>query len=1704
MAAHSSVELTFKVKVNENTSKTQKEIVNQARYEDGWNPSSGKDPSAPTNEVVHRTETIINPKTDGVMVEKTAEPVRNSRVAAGDKITYTLKAVNTGEAAAAFVRIRDYVPAHTTFESVDSGNGAFIEDGNYVEWIVKDLAVGVDKAQTVSFTVTVDDDEDVANGTLIKNVALFEATKDDPGDPGDIPDDPGQDGGTTTHTTGEDPTPASLLVQKDSNPAPGSFVNNGSEIVYSLKVTNTGGSATSNACVTDAVPAGTTYKANSASGAGSFTYNEKERRLEWTGISLDSEKSTTLSFTVTVDDDTTGTVTNQARYQIGWDPASGSEPVNYSNAVSHLLQTPPPPPPTGDTVTTYKTAEPANNSVVEGGQDITYTLKAVNTGASTAPFVRIRDYVPAHTTFKSVDSGNGAYISSGGYVEWIVKNLGVGEDNAQTVSFTVTVDKDVVKGINITNTVLSESSKDDPGKPGDNPKDPKDTGGSTIHKTDDTPTDARLEVAKGADPEPGLLVQHGSEIAYSLKVTNVGEKATDNACVTDAVPAGTTYKAGSASEEGTFTYNEKAGRLEWTGISLAKGESKTLTFTVTVNDDATGTVENQAKFQIDWDSSTGKDPEGTTNKVKHPIEPPDPIIPATEVTVRKTADPAGGYVEPGTDITYTLTAVNSGDTTASYVRIRDYVPAYTTFKSMVDGDGVGTYVEDGNYVEWIVKDLAVGEENAKTVKFTVTVDAKPPKKAKIKNVALYDVTDDDPGDPGDNPDDPQTPTVPTKHTTDKDDPVGALLSVEKKANPAAGKEVSPGQEIEYSLVFTNTGDKATDNAGAVDYIPAGTTYVEGSCEADGGRYNAEKGRVEWHSIHLDANGGTTTVKFKVRVNDNATGKVKNNALFNKTGGWDQNDPDPSDSTNIVVHPVRDTPDDKTGYQLTVYKSSDPASGNYVKKGGTITYTFTAKNTGSEKVPYTRIRDYVPTGTTFASVADGGVFVSTGGYVEWVLKDIAANSEKSVSYTVTVNQDAQTYIEDTALYDTPKEDPGEPGKTGDDPKKETNKTEQTTDDTKPVPALIDMEKQSNPPAGTAVGAGSEIVYTLVFKNNGGLETKEAGARDYIPKGTAYVEGSATGGGVYNAATNCVEWTGVSVPAQGTTAVSFTVKVVSDAWNILGDGGVVANQALFANGWKGGTDPGNSSNIVEHPQGGKGDTPDPGKMTVYKTANPKSGSYAAKGSKITYSLEAKNTDAYTMHYVRVRDYIPTGTTYVSVADGGVYKETADGRAYVEWVLTDIAPNESKKVSYTVEINDDAPTFVENVALYDVHDKDPGKPGETGDDPKRDSNTVVHSTDPDVPVPAILELEKSADPAPGTAVDAGGVITYSLTFRNNGGTDAKHAGARDYIPAGTAYVEDSASDGGTYDATRNCVDWTDIVVPKQSSKTVTFQVRVSKDAKTDIENQALFADGFSGGDDPDGTSNITVNPVNPYDASLSLVKESNVGSETEVHAGDVITYTLTLKNAGSTSTDTAGVRDYVPVGTTYVDGSADESGGVYDESRRCVDWTNVHVEAEGQTVLSFAVRVNDDIAEEEIKNVGLFSDDWDGKADPTDTSNTVRNITDLGDGTASPIADNAAADPKSPTYGDSVSTGEMALIAALAALMAVLLMMFGVAKVRRDRAMQMAGAGAGVGAGAGRAMGATGVGAGRPAGTTMTPGRPTRQATAPNRPTRRPTRR
>lgn len=282
----------------------------------------------------------------------------------------------------------------------------------------------------------------------------------------------------------------------------------------------------------------------------------------------------------------------------------------------------------------------------------------------------------------------------------------------------------------------------------------------------------------------------------------------------------------------------------------------------------------------------------------------------------------------------------------------------------------------------------------------------------------------------------------------------------------------------------------------------------------------------------------------------------------------------------------------------------------------------------------------------------------------------------------------------------------------------------------------------------------------------------------------------------------------------------------------------------------------------------------------------------------------------------------------------------------------------------------------------------------------------------------LSKSADPASGSAVAPGQVITYTLHMTNP--TDATMP-----TPVVTDDVSDVLDDAswlgftgtvpGTAELSGSTLTWTAPDLPAKAMVTLSYQVRVNEGSTGGhLGNVAVPGTGGVCAPLGDGTPGDDTGEVNPcattHEIPAFLVaKSSDPTSGTAVTGGDIITYTLSVTNTGSTPVTDAVVQDDLAgvlsaatyQGTTgTVPGTATLAGSV-------LTWT-VPTLAAGETVtLSYQVKVNADARDTVLHNVA---------STPHPNGGCTQNCS-----TSHPIAGWSVSKSATPDTGSAVKVGD-----------------------------------------------------------------------------------
>lgn len=438
-----------------------------------------------------------------------------------NNITYTQVASNNGPFDAVNAVFNEAVPANTTFQSLSiSGPAAanwncttpgFGGTGN-ITCTNPDVPAGA--SGTATFTVVVKVNTGTATGTQITDTDAITSGTNDP--------NLANNTATVVTIVGAANT-ADLAITNAASPNP---VIAGNNITYTVVVTNNGPGSASTVVFSEAIPANTALvSVTPTSGTSGWTCTPGA--ISCTIPTFAAGASTTFTVIVTVGATTpSGTViTDTANVSSATtDPNPSNNVATVTVVVATAGQ--------ADLAVT-KTGTP--NPVLAGNK-ITYTVVVTNNGPATATTVTLTDTIPGNTTLTSTSAPAGWTCNPPSGGTFTCTDPSVAANTSGTFTFVMTVTAGTAPGTVITNSVTVSAATSDPNSANNT---------ASTSSTVASPTQADVAIVKTASPEP---VDQGTNLTYTLQVTNNGPAVAQNVVVTDPLPSQVTYTSSSTTQ----------------------------------------------------------------------------------------------------------------------------------------------------------------------------------------------------------------------------------------------------------------------------------------------------------------------------------------------------------------------------------------------------------------------------------------------------------------------------------------------------------------------------------------------------------------------------------------------------------------------------------------------------------------------------------------------------------------------------------------------------------------------------------------------------------------------------------------------------------------------------------------------------------------------------------------------------------------------------------------------------------------------------------------------------------------------------------------------------------------------------------------------------------------------------------------------------
>ncbi|WP_410320307.1 hypothetical protein, partial [Methanobrevibacter sp.] len=415
-------------------------------------------------------------------------------------------------------------------------------------------------------------------------------------------------------------------------------------------------------------------------------------------------------------------------------------------------------------------------------------------------------------------------------------------------------------------------------------------------------------------------------------------------------------------------------------------------------------------------------------------------------------------------------------------------------------------------------------------------------------------------------------------------------------------------------------------------------------------------------------------------------------------------------------------------------------------------------------------------------------------------------------------------------------------------------------------------------------GDTAVWTITVSNAGnGTNATNVSLKDLLPEEFEFVNCTLPEGTTYNETTGV--WT-IGEMANGTNVtLTITTRAVIVADNIVN----TVNATCSEDEWNYTNNVGDKLvNVLALP-------------LIEKTVNT---TKPYNKEFVEYYLTVKNVaDIDYINRLTVIDSLPAGLIFeetISIEGADLIEEIVEGQK-ITWIITNVSAKSEAVITVKVFV-DDIGKLTNNLTIIG---------------PNGDNSTVDCTIDP-IPI-TDLEIVKHVS---NTIPHKNDIIVWTIIVTNKGVNTAVNTVVTDKLPAGLVYISDDSLNN--YNPKSGI--WTIGDIASGESVKINIKTVVTTTNIKIINSAHVTTDTFDVNETNNNCSNSTTVPP---EADLELTIEPDVN---KVKVGDVVVYTVTIKNNGPDTANNTHAKIKIPkelelLGYEPSQGTYDPETGIWD---------------------------------------------------------------------------------------------------------------------------------------------------------------------------------
>jgi len=737
--------------------------------------------------------------------------------------------------------------------------------------------------------------------------------------------------------------------------------------------------------------------------------------------------------------------------------------------------------------------------------------------------------------------------------------------------------------------------------------------------------------------------------------------------------------------------------------------------------------------------------------------------------------------------------------------------------------------------------------------------------------------------------------------------------------------VNPGGLLTYKILVQNNAATRADDVSMVDgtqgleaasititqVVTDGTVGNSGGCSVIAPQVRCLARTLNPGGTILYTITGQVVASAGSTLFDTATvtGNVKNTGVTS------------TDSELTTVKPAIDLTITKGDFPDPVCARSWPGTPSLPLLGppvclGGLTYTFVVGNSGISTATGVVVRDPLPAGTIFDSfVAPAfagcavdpatNILTCTGGVVgpesttQITIVLVAPPFVGSITNTVTVDPN-------NAIF-------------------EADETNNTATQTTQVSTGVDLTLIKTDAIDPIATSGTET-YTITVDNLGPQDATNIRVRDTLPAGTIFRTAQGDHGFTCSHSAGVVECVGGAIKgtesefyhvgAPVNDVATITIRVFARSFEGSGADAMHNEVRVDPNNEIAEIDESNNIAFQDTAVGSGGASMGAfNELTIVKTQvsplNP-----VARNAKVTYKIVVGNDATDPVVGVKVRDFLPAGSHYIEATGTNQFLCTQIS-SFVDCTGGEIPAGGTATIMLSAFAPDTPGTYT-NQAIADPDHAIPE--GNEFNNQSSVQTIVVNAGNGPFYELNIAKVQLS----PANPVARNAVVTYRITVGNTGSDPVIGIKVRDFLPAGSRYIEATGTNQFHCTQAGGIVECVDGQLAPASSATITVRM-FAPDTPGSYVNQAIV--------DPDNTIPEGDELNNEVSALPTIVQNGGNGAFNDLHIdksatsnttpGGTITYTIEVWNTGTDDAQNVAVRDALPASTTFVS-AADSAPG------------------------------------------------------------------------------------------------------------------------------------------------------------------------------------